>query len=229
MSTLLMGAFTSLGLGALTIIHPCPLSTNIAAVSLLYSWKLNYKSRILTALLFVFGEIVTFAVLGILISFGMLNLPIVANFLQVYMRQLFGPILIIVGMILSGILLPRQYTLRISEHFHQVLSKSGVLGGFVLGILIALSFCPMSAAIFFGVLIPLAISSNTVVLYPVFFGIGSSIPLLLTVIVISQGAVLSGHSFLIKKSVDKKLRELASIAMILIGIFMSLRYIFKVL
>jgi hypothetical protein len=87
----------------------------------------------------------------------------------------------------------------------------------------------MSAAIFFGVLIPLAISSNTAVLYPVFFGIGSSIPLLLTVVVISKGAVLSGRSFLRKKSVDKKLRELASIAMILIGIFMSLRYIFKVL
>lgn len=228
MSTLLMGAFTSLGLGALTVIHPCPLSTNIAAVSLLYSWKQNYKSRILTALLFVFGEIVTFAVLGILISFGMLNLPIVANFLQVYMRQLLGPILIMVGMILSGILLPRQYTLKISEHFPLVFSKFGISGGLVLGILIALSFCPMSAAIFFGVLIPLAISSNTVVLYPVFFGIGSSIPLLLIVIVITKSTVLFNRSFLLKKSVEKKLREVASIAVILIGIFMSLRYIFKI-
>lgn len=229
MSGLLMGVFTSFGLGTLTVIHPCPLSTNIAAVSLLYSWKQHLKNKILTALLFVLGEIITFVVLGIFISHGVLNIPGVANFLQVYMRQLLGPILIIVGMILSGILLPRQNTIRISAHFLQVLSKFGVLGGFVLGILIALSFCPMSAAIFFGVLIPLAISSNAVVLYPVFFGIGSSIPLLLTVIILSQSATLFDRSFLIKKSAEKKLRELASIVMILIGIFMSLRYIFKIL
>lgn len=229
MSVLLMGAFTSLGLGTLTVIHPCPLSTNIAAVSFLYGWKQHYKNKILTALLFVLGEIITFAVLGIFISHGVLNIPIAANFFQIYMRQLLGPILIIVGMILSGILLPRQYTIRISAHFLQGLAKFGILGGFVLGILIALSFCPMSAAIFFGVLIPLAVSSNTAVLYPVFFGIGSSIPLLLTVIVISQSAVLFDRSFLIKKSVEKKLREFAGIAMILMGIFMSLCYIFKVL
>ena len=228
MSTLLMGAFTSLGLGTLTVIHPCPLSTNIAAVSLLYGWKQGYKSRISTILLFVVGEIVTFAVLGIFISFGMLNIPVVANFLRTYMRQLLGPILIIVGMMLWGILLPKQFTLRISERFLRVFLKFGILGGFFLGILIALSFCPMSAAIFFGVLIPLSISNNAVVLYPAFFGIGSSIPLLVIVLVISKSVILFDRSFLLKKSLEKKLREFTSIAMTLIGIFISLRYIFKI-
>lgn len=227
MSTLLIGALTSLGLGALTIIHPCPLSTNIAAVSFLFGWEQNSRTKLFTASLFVLGEIVTFAVLGSLISFGILAISPAANFLQVYIRQLFGPILILSGMMLLGILLPRQSTLRISEHLLPKIPKFGKLGGLILGIMVALAFCPMSAAIYFGVLIPLAISNHTVVLYPVLFGIGASLPLLFIVIIVSKSAVLINRTFLMKKSVEKTLKEMASIVMIILGIYMSLRYIFK--
>ncbi len=227
MSTLLIGALTSLGLGALTIIHPCPLSTNIAAVSFLFGWEQNSKTKLLTAYLFVLGEIVTFAALGVLISFGMLSLSTAANFLQLYIRQLFGPILILSGMMLLGILLPKQSTIKISEHLLPKLSKLGKLGGLFLGILVALAFCPMSAAIYFGVLIPLAISNHTVVLYPVLFGIGASLPLLFIVIIVSKSAVLINRTFLVKKSVEKTIKAMAGVVMIIMGIYMSLRYIFK--
>ncbi len=227
MNIFLVGAFTAFGLGALTVIHPCPLSTNIAAVSLLCGRKQNFMRTIMTALLFVIGEMVAFALLGILISMGMLNIPVLANILQVYMRQLLGPFLIIVGMMLTGILLPGQHTLRIADRFQYIYSKYGILGSMILGVFIALSFCPMSAATFFGVLIPLAISSNSVILYPVIFGIGTGIPLLIIVILISRSVILLDRSFFIKKATEIKLRWSAGITMILLGIFMSLRYIFK--
>ena len=222
-----MGTITSLGLGSLTVVHPCPLSMNIAAVSLLYGWGKDFKNKLIVALFFVFGEIVTFALLGILISIGILNLPVVANVLQVYMRQFMGLLLIIAGMMLSGILLPKQHTLKISNRFLKTHSKYGVLGSFILGSLVALSFCPMSAAVFFGVLIPLAVASKSVFLYPVFFGIGSSIPLVVIVIFISRSVFLLERSFLVKKFIEKILIKIAGITMILLGIFMCLRYIFK--
>jgi hypothetical protein len=228
MNTLLIGALTSLGLGALTIIHPCPLSTNIAAVSFLVGWKQNFKTKLLMVSLFVLGEIATFAVLGALISFGMLSIAPAANFLQVYVLQLFGPILILAGMMLLGILFPKQSTIRIAEHLLPRIAKLGIWAGLFFGILVALSFCPMSAAIYFGVLIPLAISSHTAVLFPVFFGIGASLPLVLIVIVVSQSTALFDRSFLFKKSAGKKLREIAGAATIFIGIYMSLRYIFDI-
>lgn len=228
MSTLLIGILTSLGLGALTIIHPCPLSTNIAAVSFLFGWEQSSKTKLLTAFLFVVGEIVTFAVLGSLIAFGMLNISPAANFLQVYIRQLFGPILIVAGMMILGILLPKQATLRISERLLPKISKLGKLGGLFLGILVALAFCPMSAAIYFGVLIPLAISNHSIALYPILFGLGASLPLLFIVIIVSKSAVLINRTFLMKKSAEKIIKEMSGIVMILLGLYMSLRHIFKI-
>jgi len=94
--------------------------------------------------------------------------------------------------------------------------------------MVALAFCPMSAAIYFGVLIPLSISNHMVILYPVLFGIGASLPLLFIVIIVSKSTVLINRTFLMKKSVEKILKEIASIVMIILGIYMSLRYIFKV-
>jgi hypothetical protein len=228
MNTFLLGALTSFGLGAFTIIHPCPLSTNAAAVSLLYAWKQSAIKNITIVLFFILGEVITFASLGALISIGMINIPLVADFLQSYMRPLLGLLLIIAGMMLSGILRPRQKMLGISERFMKTYSRSGIVGSLVLGILIALSFCPMSAAIFLGVLIPLAISAKSVILYPVFFGMGSSMPLLFIALLISRGTVYSKNSFFTKRLMKNRLGVFAGITMILLGIIMSLRYVFKI-
>lgn len=223
-----IGGITCFSLGALTVIHPCPLTTNVAAVSLLYSWKQEYKNWPLLAVSFVSGEIVTFVSLAILISFGFLNLPIVANFLQAYLGQLLGPFLIIAGMMFSGILLPGQKTIKIYDRFKITGSKYRAPGSFMLGSLIALSFCPLSAAVFFGVLIPLAIKDNSLILYPVFFGAGTAIPLLLIVVFISRSVSLLNRSFLVKKSVEMVVKKIAGVFMILWGIFICLRFIFKV-
>lgn len=229
MSVLLIGALTSLALGALTVFHPCPLSTNIAAVSFLFGWEHPSMGKRMTAFLFILGEIVTFAALGSLISFGILRISPAANFFQLYIRQLFGPVFIVSGMMLLGILLPRQSTLRISEHLLPKILKIGKPGGFFMGILVALAFCPMSAAIYFGVLIPLSISNRAVVLYPVLFGIGAGLPLLFIVIIVSKSVVLIKRTFLVKKSAEKRIKDMIGILMILLGIYMSLRYIFKIL
>ena len=226
---LLLGAWTALGLGMLTVIHPCPLSTNIAAVSLLIGWQQNSSRKIVALLLFVAGEILTFVLLGIVIASGLVRIPIVANILQIYMRQLLGPLFIIIGMMLAGILLPKQQTLRLSARYLKSMSKYGLLRGLTLGILIALSFCPLSAAMFFGMLIPLAISSQSTILYPVFFGMGTSLPLLVLVTLVSRGALLLDQAFLSQKSVEPRLRTATGMVVILVGIFMSLRFIFMVI
>ncbi len=229
MISLLMGALTSLGLGTLTLIHPCPLSTNIAAVSFLFGLEQKSNRKMITVFLFVLGESVTFVLLGSLVAFGIFNISPAANFLQEYIRQLFGPILVLSGMLLLGILLPKQSTLKVSKHLLPIVSKLGEMGGFFLGIFVALAFCPMSAAIYFGVLIPLAISNHMIVLYPVLFALGAGFPILLIVFLGPKGACLLHRSYLLNKSTENTLRMIASTIMILVGIIMSLKYIFKVL
>ena len=229
MNSIFMGILTAFGLGALTVVHPCPLGTNIAAVSFLLSWRETSGKKFALALLFVVGEIAAFSALGIFIASGILHVPQIANFLQNYLMQLLGPILILMGMMLAGILLPHQKTLKLSERMHDKFSKLGLWGSLVMGILIALSFCPMSAAIFFGVLIPLAVASNAGVLYPAFFGIGASLPLLAIVVLISRSAAFLSRFPIARRTAGKKLSTFFGGLLILLGILMSLRYIFKMI
>ncbi len=229
MNSFFLGVFSPLGLGALTVIHPCPFSINIAAVTLLVGWKHSSKSKIIALVVFVIGEMLTFAALGILISSGALNIPLLANFLQKYTLQLFGPFLIIIGMMLSGILLPNQHTMRLATRLLRKTPRSGIWGGFSLGVLIALSFCPMSAAIFFGVLIPLAVSSESTILYPVLFGVGSSFPLVVITLIISSGTTFFTRLSTAKKSTEKKVRLTAGLILILLGIYLTLRHIYNVI
>ncbi len=223
-----MNILTALGLGLITVIHPCPLSTNISAVTLLLGLQYKSQRKILLAGAFLLGEILTFTFIGILLAFGGFNMPLIANTLQSIMQQLIGPILIIIGMMLSGILFKNQHTLKITERFVRKNSNYSVSGGFVLGILVALSFCPMTAALFFGVLIPLAISNNAVVLYPVFFGIGSAIPLVIITAVFAKGSSRLEKIFFY----DNKKRiyiKIAGTAVIFLGIYFSLKNIFDLL
>jgi len=50
------------------------------------------------------------------------------------------------------------------------LSKGGIIGGIFLGFLFALSFCPVSAALFFGSVIPLALKFESSVWLPLWYG-----------------------------------------------------------
>lgn len=229
MSPLFAGVLTSIALGALTIFHPCPLATNIAAVSFLCTWKERHRDKLLTGSLFVLGEITTLAALGSFISLSVVNIPSAANFFQDYILQLFGPIFILSGMMLLGILLPRQRILKIPEKLLKLGSKIGRLGGLFLGVLVALTFCPMSAAIFFGVLVPLSVSNDAVVLYPLFYGVGASLPLMIIAILVSRSTAILDRYFLMKKPAEKILRKMAGTVMILLGVFLSLRHIFRVI
>ncbi|MEE9169333.1 MAG: cytochrome c biogenesis protein CcdA, partial [bacterium] len=154
---------------------------------------------------------------------------LVANFLQKYTLQFFGPFLIIIGMMLTGILLPNQHTMRLATRLLRKTPRSGIWGGFSLGVLIALSFCPMSAAIFFGVLIPLAVSSESTILYPVLFGVGSSFPLVVITLIISSGTTFFTRLSTAKKSTEKKVRLTAGLILILLGIYLTLRHIYNVI
>ena len=93
---MLVAVFTALWLGILTAISPCPLATNIAAISFISkNIECPYKT-VLAGLLYVSGRIFTYVVLGFIVVGGLLAVPSVANFLQHSINKFIGPILIII-------------------------------------------------------------------------------------------------------------------------------------
>ena len=86
--------FSALWFGILTSISPCPLATNIAAVSFL-SKKVNYPMNVLfSSFAYILGRMVTYAVVGSIIIASLVSVSFTASFLQTYMNKFIGPILI---------------------------------------------------------------------------------------------------------------------------------------
>ncbi|NLE41147.1 MAG: sulfite exporter TauE/SafE family protein, partial [Lentisphaerae bacterium] len=95
---------TAFWLGVLTSISPCPLATNIAAVSFT-SRKVGNVSRVLGAgLLYTLGRMTAYALLGFVLVRGLLAAPAISHLLQKYLNLLMGPLLILVAMVLLDLL-----------------------------------------------------------------------------------------------------------------------------
>ena len=178
---------SALWLGILTSISPCPLATNIAAVSFLSKKVKQPKLVLYSSIAYTVGRMFTYAVLGAIILTSLSNVPATANFLQKYMNKIVGPILLVVGLFLLDLIKINIPSFSVSKDKQTALTASGVKGSFVLGIVFALSFCPIAAALFFGSLIPLALKSSYGIGLPFFYGLGTGIPVVIFALGISMG------------------------------------------
>jgi len=170
----------SILLGVASSISPCMFATNIAALS--YIIANNPKKSIFIGVMFSLGRIVTYFSLGIiLIIFGK------EMGQSQYFNMILGVLLVIIGyMFLDIFTIDLGFTSKISQKGLKY-KDYGVAGAFILGLLFALAFCPYSAALFFGILIPLGIKSSFGISYPILFGIGVSIPIMIFSFIIYFG------------------------------------------
>jgi len=159
--SLLLGALSALWLGILTSISPCPLATNIAAISFIGRRIGRTRVVFFTGLLYTLGRMLTYVVLGTLLVTSVLSIPQVSHLLQKYMNKFLGPILILVGMILLELIRFNIPGSGLSEKMQKRVELLGIWGAGLLGIVFALSFCPISAALFFGSLIPLSVKCGS--------------------------------------------------------------------
>jgi cytochrome c-type biogenesis protein len=207
-------------LGLLAAIGPCTMATNIAAVAYISRRLTDRKYAIMTGTLYTLGRMFTYSVLGILIIVIGLNTPGVSTFLQIVGEKAMGPFLIVVGLALLFIdkVSFGQGSGKISEMGGRV-ADWGMIGGFPLGALFALAFCPISATLFFMVLIPLALKSTGGVVLPAMFAIGTGLPVLIFGTLLSLG--ISGVATWLNAAtrVEKIVRIAMAIVFIGIGIY----------
>lgn len=222
---MMLELMSALWFGILTSISPCPLATNVAAVSYL-SKKVNHpKAVFFSSMAYVMGRMVAYAVIGSIIIASLVSVPSIANFLQLYMNRVIGPVLVIAGLFLLKILKFKFPSLSFSKDKQNKLAESGIGGAFLLGMLFALSFCPIAAALFFGSLIPLALNSKFGIIHPFIYGIGTGIP----VAVFAMGIVLGVKSFSkwFKNAAKIEIwtRSLTGIIFIFVGVYFIWMYI----
>jgi cytochrome c biogenesis protein CcdA len=215
----MVSAGTALWLGLLTSMSPCPLATNVAAISYL-GRSVDSPRRVLGGgLLYTAGRTAAYVALGFLFVMGLLSMPETSRFLQRHMNRILGPVLIVVGVVLLEVIrLSVPGPGKVSERLGKRLASKGMWGAAPLGALFALSFCPVSAALFFGSLVPLAVRFDSPVVYPGLYGAGTALPVVVFAILVSFGARFVGKAFDRMALVERWARRLTGVVFIAVGI-----------
>ncbi len=221
-------AASALWFGILTSISPCPLAMNITAISYI-GHRVDDPRKVLGAgLLYTAGRALTYTVLGALLVASLLSAPRLSHMLQKYMNLAMGPMLIIIGMVLLELISFTRRSGGVSEKMQRRVDRLGMWGALLLGIVFALSFCPVSAALFFGSLLTLAVRHESGVLLPAVYGIGTGLPVLVFAIVIAFGANRIGKAYDRMAAFEFWARRITGIVFIAAGIYYSLTYIFGI-
>ena len=217
---------SALLLGLITAISPCPLATNIAAIAYVNRRVKDRRYAVLTGLLYTLGRMFSYSIIGALIIVAGLEVPGVASFLQDFGEQILGPLLIVVGVIMLNInRMPFSLGGGRLSSIGEKVANWGMIGGFLLGALFAIAFCPYSAVLFFGVLIPLALKSAGGVALPAVYAIGTGLPVLVFGVLISLGVARVSTWLNAVTRAEKIVRVVVSIIFMAVGIYLVVLWI----
>lgn len=215
------------GLGLATAVAPCPLATNIAALSYIGRKVMDRRWVLLSGSLYTVGRSLTYFVLAAILVAGLTNLPGLATTLQHYGHLFLGPILMLVGMLLLELIkvsLPQAN----AQQAQGLADRWGLIGAFLLGILFALAFCPTSAAYFGAVVTILSGKSAGALWLALLYGIATGLPVFLFAVFIALGVQWMGKAFQILTVIDRVVRTATGVVFIVIGIYFILLYNFDV-
>ena len=219
-------ALTALWTGVITSVSPCPLGTNIAALTYISKHSGSHKLAVLGhGLLYALGRALAYIVIGFLLVKGLLSAPAFSFFMQKYGNQVLSPILVLAGMYMLD-MFGRGFEGFNFFDLSRFKAKAGALSSLLMGFLFALAFCPISAALYFGVIIPLAAANSAPFSLPLLYGLGTALPVIGLAVALDFGLKkLSAITGLAGKF-EKYAKPATGWVFIAAGVYLGLRDIF---
>ena len=214
-------------LGIQTAISPCLLAMNITAIAYLGRSQNVWFAGALYAL----GQILAFWGLTMLI----LGIPLfsgsdVTRFFAATLHSLLGPLLILIGMMLAGLI---RFSLPSwdGQTMQKVTGLFGKWSALPLGVMFALAFCPTTAATFLAML-TLTAERMTILetmipllTLPMFFGLGTSLPILFFAGILAAQRQSLDRMFQKITGVERSARWLTGAVFIIAGLWLTLQRI----
>ncbi len=212
-------------IGLMMAVSPCPLATNIAAMAYLSRNLESAHKIIISGLLYTFGRTVVYMFLAMLIVYFGINMMDMSLLLQSNYHILLGPSLLIFGVIMLEWVSFSGFGIggRKVENIKKQLAKQGFIGSFLLGVLFALAFCPFSAVLFFGMLIPLAIANSDSLFIPASFSFATALPVVFVAFALSSGANAVGKHIGKFQFIEQSVRRFAGMVFVLAGIYYTIQ------
>jgi cytochrome c biogenesis protein CcdA len=131
-----------------------------------------------------------------------------------------GIALVVIGVLMLDIIkfnIPfvSKWTSGISEKQ----TKRNYWSAFVIGVLFALAFCPYSAVLYFGALIPLTLASSTGLLLPPAFAVATGLPVIVIAWLLAYSVGNIGNFYNKMNVFQKWFKRIVAAVFIIVGIY----------
>jgi len=205
-------------LGLMTAISPCPLATNITAIAYIGKDIENKRRVFLNGFIYTFGRAISYTAIGLIFYFGIGQFN-VSSFFQTWGEKILGPLLILFGLMMLGILklafgnmnsVVEKYTENKKLNFWTVL---------VIGILFALAFCPYSGVLYFGLLIPMTVTSVKGLYLPIVFAFATGLPVIIFAYLLAYTISGVGKLYNRIQIFEKWFRYIVAVIFMAVGIY----------
>ena len=205
-------------LGLMTAISPCPLATNITAIGFI-SKDVEHKKKVFrNGLVYTLGRAISYTLLAVIIFIGADQFKI-SGWFQQYGEKILGPLLIIIGLFMLDVLKVKFPGLSGLTKRFQENGTNSYWEVLLLGMVFALAFCPYSGVLYFGMLIPMTISSASGLYLPIVFAIATGIPVIIFAWLLAYTVSGVGKLYNSIKIFEIWFRRVISIVFIGIGIY----------
>lgn len=213
---------TAILLGLMTAISPCPLATNITAIAFI-SRDLENRNRVFyNGLYYTLGRAISYSLIPLVIYFGADQFRF-SGYFQRYGEKIIGPLLIIIGILMLDIFRINFPGIgKLSEKLEKRRSWR-FIDAVLLGMVFALAFCPYSGVLYFGMLVPLTISSSSGLYLPVLFAIATGIPVIFIAWVLAYTVSGIGVLYSRLKIFEIWFRRGIAFVFIIIGVYYIIR------
>ncbi len=210
--------FSAFLLGLMMAISPCPLAMNITAIGFIGKDLGNRHRVFYNGLIYTLGHTVSYTTIGLLFYFGASQFKL-SGFFQDWGEKMMGPLLIFIGLVMLNVLkLNIPGSGRLKEKMENR-DNSGFGGVLLLGMVFALAFCPYSGVLYFGMLIPMTISSASGLYLPMIFAIATCIPVIIFSWFIAFSLGSLGKYYNRLKTVEIWVRRVVAVIFISVGVY----------
>ncbi|MBS2100188.1 aromatic aminobenezylarsenical efflux permease ArsG family transporter [Carboxylicivirga linearis] len=213
--------WSALLLGLMTAISPCPLASNITAIGFISKDIENRNKVFINGLVYTLGRVFSYSLLAAILVFGADQIKIAGVFQQ-YGEKILGPALIIIGLVMLGVINLKLWGANGLTSRFQNKQKHSYTDAFLLGVLFALTFCPYSGVLFFGMLIPLTIESSAGMLLPPVFAIATGIPVVIFAWLLAYTVSGVGTLYNKIKTFEVWFRRVVAVTFVGIGIYYTI-------
>ena len=210
-------------MGLVVIACPCTIASNVAILTSMLNRNVSASMLFSKACIYVLGRMVAYlGIAYLLYSFS--EIIAVSESIQNILGLLLGPLFLLVGILMLDIVHVHGLENKCVIWMKKWTMSDKLVGPFLLGLAFAFAFCPYGALIYFGMMIPLSVTSINGLWVPLFFSIGTALPILLVALLFFWGWDSNKHLLSKFQTFELWLRRILAVFFIISGILFILEF-----